>query len=95
MKVFTANKIGESLARATPVIDSVAGKILVQQVGLIIRAALLRGEAVELPGIGKLRPEECAARKGHNPKTGESIDIPEKIRIRFSADAELEEELNS
>jgi len=40
------------------------------------------GEAV-LPGFGRLSIKERAARKGHNPKTGEVIDIPAKSVVAF------------
>ncbi len=41
-----------------------------------------KGEAV-LPGFGRLRLHDRAARKGHNPKTGAPIDIPAKTVVKF------------
>ncbi|MCB1176491.1 MAG: HU family DNA-binding protein [Leptospiraceae bacterium] len=37
-----------------------------------------------IPGIGKLVLKKTKKRKGRNPATGESIDIPAKTVVRFS-----------
>lgn len=42
------------------------------------------GEAV-LPGFGRMKLETRAPRKGHNPKTGEPINIPAKKVVKFKA----------
>lgn len=42
------------------------------------------GEAV-FPGFGRLKVVTRSARKGHNPKTGAEIDIPEKQVFKFKA----------
>lgn len=36
------------------------------------------------PGFGKFERVERAARKGHNPRTGETIDIPAKNAVTFT-----------
>ncbi len=36
-----------------------------------------------LPGIGKLVKKHRAAREGRNPATGETIQIPAKIVVKF------------
>ena len=42
------------------------------------------GTAV-LPGIGKLKVKVRKARVGHNPRTGEIIEIAEREVVKFSA----------
>lgn len=42
------------------------------------------GEAV-FPGFGRLKIVTRSARKGHNPKTGEPIDIEAKEVFKFKA----------
>lgn len=42
------------------------------------------GHAV-FPGLGRLKIEKRAARRGHNPRTGMSIQIPEREAIKFKA----------
>jgi DNA-binding protein HU-beta len=39
--------------------------------------------AFSFPGIGKLVLVDRKARKGRNPATGESIDIPAKTVVKF------------
>jgi DNA-binding protein HU-beta len=36
-----------------------------------------------LPGLGKLVKKDRAARMGRNPMTGESIQIPAKVVVKF------------
>jgi DNA-binding protein HU-beta len=44
---------------------------------------------VRLTGFGKFPVSQRAARQGHNPGTGETIQIGAKSVPRFSAGAEL------
>jgi DNA-binding protein HU-beta len=41
-----------------------------------ITAALAKGEKVQLIGFGTLEVRERSARKGRNPQTGKTIEIP-------------------
>lgn len=50
-------------------------------------------EAV-LPGLGKLKTSTRAARTGRNPQTGEAIQIPERVAVKFAAGKALEDTLN-
>lgn len=59
----------------------------------VAAAELLGGGEVPLPGIGKLKAKKAAARKGRNPRTGESVDIPARKKVRFVACKELKEAL--
>ena len=62
------------------------------QVDQVIRAfegslmsALASGTEVRMLGLGSFKVSERAARKGRNPKTGESIKIAASKNVRFSA----------
>ena len=48
-----------------------------------ISEALSKGEDVVIPGFGTFTRRHRPARKGHNPKTGEAIDIPASIMPVF------------
>ena len=41
-----------------------------------IAETISKGEDVVIPGFGTFSRKTRKARKGHNPKTGEAIDIP-------------------
>jgi integration host factor subunit beta len=59
-----------------------------------IKDALTRGEKIEIRGFGNFRLKERQPRKARNPKTGESVDVPQKKAIRFKAGKALKEALN-
>lgn len=60
----------------------------------VASAELLDGGEVSLPGLGKLKVKEVAARQGRNPRTGESIALPASRKVVFSMGKELKEALN-
>ena len=59
-----------------------------------ITASLNQGEKIELRGFGSFRVRERNSRKGRNPKTGESVDIPAKRVAYFKPGKELKELIN-
>ena len=59
-----------------------------------IIATLNKGEKIELRGFGSFRLRERNARKGRNPKTGESVEIPAKRVAYFKPGKELKEVIN-
>ena len=64
-----------------------------EALGDVARDALARGEEVLLPGIGKLRPRQRAARKGRNPHTGKELTIPACTVVAFKPDRKLSDAL--
>lgn len=68
---------------------------LLDAFGSEARDALARGEEVLLPGIGKLRPRQRAARKGRNPHTGKELTIPACTVIAFKPDRKLSDALKA
>jgi len=59
-----------------------------------VTGALVSGKKVYIDDIGTLESVTAAARIGRNPKTGESINIPEKQRIRFRASSTVKKAIN-
>lgn len=60
-----------------------------------IVGSLNKGEKIELRGFGSFRVRERDARKGRNPKTGESVNIPAKRVAYFKPGKELKELINN
>ncbi|MBR2419049.1 MAG: HU family DNA-binding protein [Clostridia bacterium] len=56
-----------------------------------IEDALKAGDKVQLIGFGTFEVKERAARTGHNPKTGESIEIAAAKVPSFKAGAALKD----
>ncbi|MBP5380211.1 MAG: HU family DNA-binding protein [Bacteroidaceae bacterium] len=53
------------------------------------KAALKKGDKVQIPGIITLSVEKRAARKGINPATKKAINIPAKKVVKAKAGSEL------
>lgn len=50
-----------------------------------IKSALVAGDDATIHEFGKFKIAECQPRKGVNPSTGESIQIPALNKVRFKA----------
>ena len=59
-----------------------------------IANALKENDKVQLIGFGTFEVKTVAAREGHNPKTGETIQIPESKKVSFSASKVLKDLVN-
>ncbi|MQP66666.1 integration host factor subunit beta [Niveispirillum sp. SYP-B3756] len=59
-----------------------------------ITEALARGDRVELRGFGAFSVKKRDARTGRNPRTGESVDVDEKVIPFFKTGKQLRERLN-
>lgn len=59
-----------------------------------VTSALSSGDTVQLVGFGAFGVKERAARTGRNPRTGESIDIPNCKVIHFKAGKALKKAIN-
>ena len=60
-----------------------------------ITEALARGDRVELRGFGAFSVKHRDARMGRNPRTGESVHVPEKRAPFFKTGKELRDRMNS
>lgn len=67
-----------------------AERICEQVFDALIEAVAVK-DGVSWPGFGMLRRVERVARKGRNPQTGETIDIPAKNAVVFVASKALKE----
>ncbi|MFO7817162.1 MAG: HU family DNA-binding protein [Desulfovibrionales bacterium] len=52
------------------------------------------GGRVGITGFGSFSVQERPARKGRNPKTGETIEIPAKKALKFKPSKKLEQEVS-
>jgi len=68
---------------------------IVQTVFDEITNTLASGERVELRGFGAFFVKSRPARTGRNPRTGESVTVPEKKAPFFRTGKKLHEDLNT
>ncbi len=58
-----------------------------------ISAGIKKDKVVQIIGFGTFKVSQRAARKGRNPKTGETIKIKASKSVRFSASSALKGKL--
>jgi len=82
----------EQVASETGLTKRTSGKA-VDAVVSAIRDCLTRGEKVTLVGFGTFRVRSRKARRGVNPQTGGTIQIPAKKVPKFTAGKALREKV--
>ncbi len=70
-----AEKSGLSKSQAAGFLSSVVETIT---------SSVKKGEPVKIPNLGGWKKRKSAARVGRNPQTGEPIQIPARVKVRFS-----------
>lgn len=68
---------------------------IVQTIFDEIADALAQGERVELRGFGAFSVKRREARQGRNPRTGEAVQVDEKLIPFFKTGKQLRERLNT
>lgn len=56
-----------------------------------VTKSLIEGDGCTLHGFGSFKKVVSEARVGHNPQTGERIEIPEKKRVKFTVSKYLKD----
>jgi DNA-binding protein HU-beta len=77
-----AAEAGLKLVEADKAVDAVMG---------IIKGAVANGDRVALLGFGSFERKLCSARTGRNPQTGEVLEIPERMAVRFHPSKDFKE----
>ena len=67
----------------------------VRQMTDTLATKLVDDERIEIRGFGSFTLRKRAARKGRNPKTGESVMVPSKAMVHFKPGKELRERVNN
>ncbi len=86
-----ASLISEVAARTGKTKSVVAA--VVQTTVEAIAEALVRGEAVQVHGLGAFSIVQRAAKKGRNPRTGAAVLIPTRRGVRFRVAKRVRERL--
>lgn len=90
---MTLEELVNAVAKETGMTKANAGKA-VHAVLHAIESALTQGQRVAIAGFGVFEVTERAARKGRNPRTGETIDIPPTKAVRFRPGKTLRDAVN-
>ncbi|MDA8154667.1 MAG: integration host factor subunit beta [Acidithiobacillus sp.] len=66
----------------------------VDQILAYIGETIVDGSRVEIRGFGAFSHHDLGAKRGRNPRTGESVDVPPKRTIHFKPGKELRDMVN-
>ena len=83
----------EAVAEAADLSKAQAGRAVEALVDAVT-GALKKGDQVSIVGFGSFLVRQREARKGRNPKTGETIDIPASKAPAFKAGKALKDAVN-
>ena len=57
--------------------------------------AIAKGERIEIRGFGGFDLHHRGPRIGRNPKTGESLSLPAKVKVHFKPDKEMKDRVDA
>jgi integration host factor subunit beta len=92
--VMTKSGLAEAVARACGLTKE-ASETAVTAVFEGITGALVKGERVELRGLGTFGIRRRPPRTGRNPRTGASVSLPERKVPVFKMGKELRKRINA
>ena len=69
-------------------------EIVVDTVFETMKAALVKGEKIEIRGFGNFKLKDRRPRVARNPKTGVKVEVPEKRVLHFKVGKALKEAMN-
>jgi integration host factor subunit beta len=61
----------------------------------VVTEALSQGNNIEIRGFGSFKVKTRRARKARNPRTGETVDVPERQVPTFKPSKELKDIISS
>jgi integration host factor subunit beta len=69
-------------------------QIVVKTILEAMIASLVNGQRIELRGFGSFELNHRPPRTGRNPKSGQTVQVPEKYRPHFKAGKELRDRVD-
>jgi len=88
---MTKTDLIEKVSEKTAWLTKKQTEIVVNMLFDSIKEALAMGDKIEIRGFGSFRIRTRRNREGRNPKTGETVIVPEKRVPFFKAGKELKE----
>lgn len=76
-------------------IAKVTIETVLDEMNNMILDTLKKGEDVKISGFGTFVAHTRKARAGRNPKTGETVQVPETKVMKFKVSKEVKKDLNS
>ena len=94
-QTVTRRELSRAVNSACPSLSQSLASMIVDQVLEEISETLIQGETVTLCNFGKFVVVSKKERKGRNPRTGESVEVPQKRVPYFKPGKEMRARLNA
>ena len=91
---MTKSELVEIVASKQPQLSIKDVELAVKTIIEYMSQTLSEGQRIEIRGFGSFCLHYRAPRVGRNPKTGESVHLPEKFVPHFKPGKELRDEVN-
>lgn len=91
---MTKSELIENIAKKQPQLSMEQVSEVVRLMLIQMTVALVRGERIEVRGFGAFSLHHRSAKVGRNPKTGETVKIPAKVKVHFKPGLALREKVN-
>jgi integration host factor subunit beta len=88
---MTKTDLIERVSMKTTILTKKQTELVVNILFDSIKEALAAGDKIEIRGFGSFRIRSRRNREGRNPKTGDSVTVPQKRVPFFKAGKELKE----
>jgi integration host factor subunit beta len=92
---MTKSELISRLAKRYPQLVVKDAEIAVKTVLEAMVTSLVNGRRIEIRGFGSFEINLRPSRTGHNPKTGENVQVPAKFVPHFKAGRELRMRVDS
>ncbi len=92
---MTRSELIERLAERLPFLMQRDAEQAVKVLQDTMVAALVQGQRIEVRGFGSFMVNTRAPRKGRNPRTGETVDVPAKRSVHFKPGKALREAVDT
>lgn len=92
---MTKSELIELLAAKQPQLDHKDVELAVKELLEQMSGALASGERIEVRGFGSFSLHHRPSRLGRNPKTGDSVHVPDKRVPHFKPGKELRERVDN
>ena len=94
-KTITKSEIIDLLTETQPYLFHRDAELIVKHILRDMSDSLVSGDRIEIRGFGSFSLHHRSARKGHNPKTGEAVNVADKFIPHFKPGKDVREKVDS
>ena len=91
---LTKADLTNQIHECNPNLTKIKAREAVETILKIVKTCLQNGDNVLLSGFGKFNVKDKSARKGRNPRTGESMMLDAKRVVTFKPCGKLRQKVN-